>query len=138
MNYLTFSIIALVSYSLVAPLVKLAIERIPAEVAVVITNSILVLIALGWALSRGCSILPYINLEKHALYLYVAGIFLGVGILSYYLALGGGPVSVVVPVYGLFIALSSIWGFILLGEQITLTKIVGLFFAVLAIFLVSR
>jgi transporter family protein len=137
MSYVVLSVIALVCYAMVAPLVKVATRQIPAEVAVVITNSILVVMALGWAAFQGKSIGAYIALPQMGL-LVLAGIFLGVGIIAYYLALGSGPISVVVPIYGLFLAISSLAGFFILGEAITLTRLAGLVCAVLAIYLVTR
>lgn len=62
---------------------------------------------------------------------------LGIGIVSYYMALDAGKVSKVVPIFGLYLALSSFYGFFLLGETITVTKMLGLGLAVLSIMLVS-
>jgi len=138
MNQITYAIIALIAYSLVAPLVKLGTKAIPPEAALIITNSILVISTIIWSLIRGQNVLHFISLDRHAIYLYVAGIMLGVGITSYYMALGLGDVSRVVPIFGLYIALSSVFGFFLLGEDVTVTKLVGLVLAVVSIFLVSR
>ena len=137
MNYLIYAIIGLFAYSLVAPLVKLGIREVPVEAAVVITNTFLVLITIIWASIRGKNVLNYITLEKSSIYLYLAGLALGVGIVSYYMALGSADVSRVVPVFGLYLALSSLFGFFLLGEAITLTKVLGLCLAVVSIILVS-
>ena len=137
MNYLAYALIGLFAYSLVAPLVKLGIREVPVEVAVVITNSFLVLITIIWAVIRGKNVLNYLTLQKGSIYLYFAGLALGIGIVSYYMALGSADVSRVVPIFGLYLALSSVFGFFLLGEAITVTKIVGLGLAVLAIVLVS-
>ncbi len=138
MNYLVFSVIALVCYAMVAPLVKLATRQVPPEVAVVITNSILVVMALGWARFQGKPFMPYLTSAQPMLLLVAAGLFLGIGIIAYYLAIGSGPVSVVVPIYGLFIVVSSLIGVIVLGETLTVTRLLGLGCAVLAIYLVTR
>ena len=137
MNYLTYAIIGLLAYSLVAPLVKLGIKDVPVEAAVVITNSFLVLFTVIWAVIRQKNVLNYITFEKSSVYLYLAGVALGIGILSYYMALDAGEVSRVVPIFGLYLALSSVYGFFLLGEAITVTKMIGLGLAVLSIVLVS-
>jgi transporter family protein len=138
MNYIVLSVIALVAYAMVAPLVKLATRQISPEVAVVITNSVLALMALGWAKFQGKEFMPYLTMAKPMGLLILAGVFLGVGIIAYYLAIGSGPISVVVPIYGLFIVLSSLAGFLFLGEAITITRLLGLLCAVLAIYLVTR
>jgi transporter family protein len=137
-NYVFLSIIALVTYALVAPLVKIATREIPPEIAVVITNVILVLMAIGWAKYQGKDFLPYLSLVKPMGLLVLSGILLGVGIVAYYLAISAGPISVVVPIYGLFIVLSAIVGVFFLGEALTLTRVLGLLCAVLSIYLVTR
>lgn len=137
MNYLVYAIIGLFAYSLVAPLVKLGIKEVPVEAAVVITNTFLVMFTIIWAVIRQKNVLNYITFEKNSVYLYLAGMALGIGIVSYYMALDAGEVSKVVPIFGLYLALSSFYGFFLLGETITVTKMLGLGLAVLSIVLVS-
>lgn len=136
MNYVSYAVIALVTYGLVAPVVSFAMEEIPSEVAVVITNSILVGMALTVAVSQGSSITEYVGHNRFP-YLILGGILLGIGIMAYYKALELGPVSVVVPVYGMFIALSSIMGFILFDEVITARKLLGILFGLVAIYLAA-
>ncbi len=138
MNYVFLSVIALVTYALVAPLLKIATKEIPPEVAVVVTNSILVLMALSWAKFQGKDFVPYLGLAKPMGLLILAGVLLGVGIIAYYLAISAGPISVVVPIYGLFIVLSAIIGVFFLGETLTLTRVLGLICAALSIYLVTR
>lgn len=136
MNYVSYAVVALVTYGLVAPVVSFAMEEIPSEVAVVITNSILVGMALTVAVSQGSSITEYVGHNRFP-YLILGGILLGIGIMAYYKALELGPVSVVVPVYGMFIALSSIMGFILFDEVITARKLLGILFGLVAIYLAA-
>ena len=137
MGYLGYAVLGLFAYSLVAPLVKLGIKEVPVEAAVVITNSILLVFTIVWAAIRHKNVLNYISFQKHSIYLYMAGLALGIGIVSYYMALSSGEVSRVVPIFGLYLALSSVFGFFLLGEAITVTKALGLGLAVLSIVLVS-
>ncbi|MFC6768429.1 EamA family transporter, partial [Natrinema soli] len=68
---------------------------------------------------------------------YVAGLFLSSGILAYYQALERGPVSVVVPIYGLFIVGSSVIGIAFLGEELTATRAAGIVAAAVAIYLAA-
>ena len=67
-----------------------------------------------------------------------AGVVLAVAIISYYKALELGPISSVVPIYGMYIALSSLIGFLVMGERLTPAKSLGLLCALLAILLLSR
>ncbi len=69
--------------------------------------------------------------------MYGAGIALTVGIIAYYYALEAGPVSVVVPVFGTFLVLSSLIGIVALDEEFTIRKAAGIVLAGAAIWLVS-
>lgn len=136
MNYVAYAVVALVTYGFVAPVVSYAMEDIPSEVAVVITNSILVVMALAVAVTQDHSITEYLGHERFP-YLILGGILLGIGIMAYYKALELGPVSVVVPVYGMFIALSSIMGFLVFEEVLTARKAIGILFGLVAIYLTA-
>jgi transporter family protein len=67
----------------------------------------------------------------------LSGVLLTVGLLTYYRALALGPVSVVVPIYGLFIVVSAFAGAIVFDEPLTRRKLAGIGFSVLAIALIS-
>lgn len=136
MRYLIWAVIALGAYTLVAPLVSIAMQDIPSTVVAFITNVFLIGGAFLVIVYSGESISPYLTHQK-APYMIVAGIFLTVGILAYYHALSLGPVSVVVPIFGLFVATSSIIGIMFLDESVTARKALGIAFAVLAIYLTS-
>jgi len=136
MRYLVWAIIALLGYTAVPPLVKLATADIPSDVVVLISNGILVVAAVGIILTSDVSVTPYLTHER-SIYAYGAGIALTVGIISYYRALAAGPVSVVVPVFGMFIATSSIVGIAFLDEPLTGRKVAGIGLAVAAVYLTS-
>ncbi|MFC6756559.1 MULTISPECIES: EamA family transporter [Haloarcula] len=136
MRYLVWAIIALLGYTAVPPLVKLATADIPSDVVLLISNGILVIAAAGIILTADVSVTPYLTHER-SIYAYGAGIALTVGIISYYRALAAGPVSVVVPIFGMFIATSSILGIAFLDEPLTGRKVAGIGLAVAAIYLTS-
>ncbi|MBX0286551.1 EamA family transporter [Haloarcula salinisoli] len=136
MRYLVWAIIALLGYTAVPPLVKLATADIPSDVVVLISNGILVVAAVGIILTADVSVTPYLTHER-SIYAYGAGVALTVGIISYYRALAAGPVSVVVPIFGMFIATSSILGIAFLDEPLTARKVAGIGLAVAAIYLTS-
>jgi transporter family protein len=136
MRYLVWAIIALLGYTAVPPLVKLATADIPSDVVVLISNGILVIAAIGLIITSDVSVTPYLTHER-AIYAYGAGIALTVGIIAYYRALAAGPVSVVVPIFGMFIATSSIIGIAFLDEPLTGRKVAGIGLAVAAVYLTS-
>lgn len=138
MHYLTLSLLALACYSLVAPLIKLATQQgAPPQVAVVLTNTILVLTSLLVSWGRGMPLT--LNFPSKPLgLLLVAGVLLGLSVTAYYLALSRGPISVVVPIFGLFIVSSSVAGVVVFGETLTTSRFLGILCALAAIYLVSR
>ena len=139
MGYLQWSVLALLAYSAVAPLVGFATTgepKIPSFVAALITNGLLLVATIAVVLYQGQSVTAYLGHPK-APYLYLAGLFLAVGILAYYRALSLGPVSAVVPIFGTFLVISSVVGILFLNESLTLRKVAGIGCAMLGIYLVS-
>lgn len=136
MGYLRWALLALASYTMVAPLVRFSTRDVPSDVVALVTNVFLVAAAAGVVAVSDSEVLPYLAHPK-APYMYAAGVFLTVGILSYYRALALGQVSVVVPVFGLFIVTSSVVGVVALEESLTVRKGLGIAFAVLAVYLTT-
>lgn len=136
MQYLWYALLALVAYSLVAPLTKLATQELPADTVALVTNGMLALTALALVISTEKPLGPALT-HEHAPYMYAAGACLAVGILAYYRALAAGPVSVVVPIFGLFLVASSVIGILFIDEALTLRKATGIVLAVVAVFLTT-
>jgi transporter family protein len=139
MSYLPWALGALGAYTLVPLLMRVATtgqDAIPSDVATVISNAILVVGALAVVVGTDQNVTPHLNSSKIP-YAVAAGVFLAVGILAYYRALSLGPVSVVTPVFGMFLVTSSIFGMTFLDEPVTARKIAGIGFAVLAVYLVT-
>lgn len=136
MQYLWYALLALVAYTLVAPLTKLATQELPSDTVALVTNGMLVLAALAVVVATDKPLVSALT-HEHAPYMYAAGGCLAVGILAYYRALAAGPVSVVVPIFGLFLVASSVVGVVFLDEALTLRKGVGILLAVVAVFLTT-
>lgn len=136
MNYIGWTVVALVSYTVFPPLVNVATRNVPSAVVTLIAASMFTLGAAGVVVYRGEPVTPYL-LSDDAKYMYLAGLSLTVGLLAYYYALSIGPVSVVVPVFGMFVVTSSILGITVLDEPVTVRKLVGIVFAALAIYLIG-
>jgi len=136
MRYIGWALLALVAYSAVPPLMRYVTQEIPSDVAVVVTNGMLTVGAIGLVVATNKPFLPTLT-HQRAPAMYVAGIALAVGIVAFYRALSLGPVSVVVPIFGLFIATSAAVGFLVLDEAFTLRKAVGIGLALVAVYLTS-
>ncbi|MBX0296076.1 EamA family transporter [Haloarcula nitratireducens] len=136
MRYLAWAVVALLAYSLVPPLVKVATADLPSNVVLLISNGILITVVVVVVILSDVSVTPYLTHSK-AVYAYGAGIALAVGIIAYYRALAAGPISVVVPVFGMFIATSSIIGIAFLDESLTARKVTGIALAMVAVYLTA-
>jgi transporter family protein len=134
MEYLPWTLLALLGYSVIAPIVSYVTEDVPPVVGLFLSTVIFLLIASAVLVATG-GLDPAHLTAPAAGYVYVAGVFLTIGILSYIAALEAGPVSVVVPIYGMFIVGSSALGILFLGESLTGTRLVGIACAVVAIVL---
>jgi len=66
-----------------------------------------------------------------------SGIAYGLALVFFFLALRRGPASVVVPLSGMYIVVPAVLGYIVLKEQVTLTHVLGLICAGLAVLLLS-
>ncbi len=137
MSAVLWALVAMLAYSFVAPFVSRAIgSGMPEFLVLLVTSLILTLASLGVAALTG-----ELNVRElahpSAWNAYLAGAFLSVGIIAYYRALSLGAVSVVVPIFGLFLVVSSVVGFALLGEAITVRKVLGIVLAGVAVYLVA-
>mgnify|MGYP000158478385 FL=1 len=139
MNYLPWALVALAAYTLVPLLMRIATtgpNAIPSDVAAIISNTVLVLGAAAVVVGTDQRVGPHLSSSKLP-YALAAGVFLAIGILTYYRALSLGPVSVVTPVFGMFLVTSSAFGMAFLDESVTARKLVGIGLAVVAVYLVT-
>jgi len=136
MEYLLWIFVALVSYSLVGPAVKIIETDVPTETDVFITTAVMLLVTTGSILEFG-SVSNVSFTSSSMFFAILGGVFLAVGVIAFFRALRYGPVSVVVPIYGLFIVMSSIIGIIFFSESYSVQKVAGILLAVVAIYLTS-
>jgi transporter family protein len=136
MNYLAWALLAMAGYTLVAPLMKVALADIPSTVALVVSNTILLGVAGAIVAVTEPEPLSHLSHPK-MVYVLAAGVCLTVGIYSYYRALELGPVSIVVPIFAMFIVTSSIVGILFLDEAFTLQRGAGIALGMVAVYLVA-
>lgn len=134
MEYLVWTLIALVAYSFVAPLASMVTREIPSAAALFLATAVFLAITSAVLALTGTADPSYAQTPA-AGYVYVAGVFLTIGILAYVAALETGPVSVVVPIFGMFIVGSSAIAILALEEALTIERAAGIGCAILAIYL---
>jgi len=76
--------------------------------------------------------------NKYMLYGCLVGAWWSGIMVLYYTAIARGPLSVVIPLFNMNLIIPAILGFIFLNEAITISKILGLVFACLAVVLLTR
>lgn len=136
MRYLGLAIVALVGYTFVPPLMNVATQEISSDVATFGVASMLAVTALGLSVASSDPVLEQLS-SRSGVYVLLAGGFLTISILAFFRALSMGPVSVVVPIFGLFLVTSSLVGVVWLGENLTVYRTVGIGLAILAIAFLS-
>ena len=137
MNYLIWALIAMFFYGITAVLLKIGLKNSNAEIALIITNVILVLGGISIAFFKG-SLFTKWPLGWPLIFLSLAGVTLVISIASYYTALSKGPMLIVVPIFSMSFAVASILGIIFLGEEINMLKVTGLILAATAIVMLTR
>ena len=125
MGYLLWALLALAAYTLVPLFTKVATGGIPSNTVALWSNGVFVVITLAVVVVADNPVLSALD-DPKAPYMFASGVCLAVGILAYYRALALGPVSVVTPVFGLFIVTSSALGIAVLDEPLTARKVAGI------------
>ena len=138
MSYVGWAVVAMLAYGVTAVFLKLAMRGIPPLVTLVIANSILVLSGIVLILYRGESLAVHLAANRHLMFAGLAGLTVSLSIVCYYTGLSRGPASVVVPIFAMYLAVTVIAGCVFLGEEIKLTKMLGVLLAAGAIYLLTR
>ncbi len=135
--YVIWALIGMTGYSFTSLFVKLAARAGMSGTAVLAVASVVVLVAaVGIVAWRG-ELTAATFARTGFGWSLVAGVALAVAVSSFFRALALGPASVVVPIYGLFIAGGAILGLLVLHEPLTARKAAGLVSALVAIWLLA-
>ncbi len=134
MDYLTLTLLSMVLIGLNTFAVKLVCEHLHPALLLVTKFGIGVV---GLFFYLGHSKVPLVW-NQYVFYGCLLGaLWAGVMVL-YYTAIARGPLSVVIPLFNLNLIIPAILGFIFLNEPLTVSKILGLAFACLAVILLTR
>ena len=71
-------------------------------------------------------------------YTFFISLLLAIGIITLYIAIQRGPVSIVIPIFSLNAIITAILGILILEEAVTVEKILGLVLSIAAIILITR
>lgn len=135
MSYLPLILISMVSLGVYYFLVKIITVHVASTVILFLGNIVVSVVAFTYLHITRTPIIP-----KRRIYLvhsFLVSVPLVIALLTIYIAIARGPVSVVMPVYGLNALVTALLGMVVLREKISRQRVLGLIFAVSAIVLLS-
>ena len=136
MGYLPLALITMVGLGVHYFLAKVISPHIGGPAIAFLGAVVYFPIILGYIYFTKTPIMP--EHKEYFWYAVLIAIPMAVAILTLYMAIAKGPVSVVMPIYGLNAMVTAILGILVLHEPVTVPKVAGLVLAVAAIVLLSR
>jgi len=134
-SYLPLTLISMASLGVFYFLVKLISGNIATIVIPLIGNIVIVVVIITYLRLTGTPIIP--KRKIYLLYTLLVAIPLSVALIALYTAIALGPMSVVMPVYGLSVLVTAFLGIVALREKVTVSRLLGLVLAAGAIVLLS-
>ena len=134
MDYLTMTVLSMVLIGFNTFAVKLVSQNLHPALLLV-TKFGIGLVGLFFYLSYTKVPLVW---NKYVLYGCLIGAWWSGIMVLYYTAIARGPLSVVIPIFSLNLIIPAILGFIFLNEPVTMSKVLGLVFACIALVLLTR
>ena len=130
-----FGSITMVTWGIWTVLGNAASESIDPRTAAAISYLTAGLLALGFVLVSDASLTVTV---RGGLLAGVAGLFTGIGLISMYVGFAQGSVTVVSTLGAMYFVVAAIMGVIVLGDEVTMTRLAGIGSAVIGVLLVSR
>ena len=136
MNYLPLALITMVLLGVHYFLVKIISPHIAGPVIALAGCIVIIPVILAYIYFTKTPIIP--EQKIYLGYALLIAVPVAIGILTLYVAIARGPVSVVMPIYGLNAVMTALLGILFLREAVSVERVFGLVFAVAAIVLLSR
>ncbi len=136
MDYLILSIIAMAFMGIHYLFVKLISSHVTGPTVLILGNFLFIPILVAYIYFND---IPFIPEQRIYLgYAFLIGVLLTIGILTLYIAIQRGPLSTVMPIFGLNAVITAILGILVLHEMVSLERVLGIIFAMIAIVLLRR
>jgi len=135
-SYVLWALLAMVCYSFAFLFMKIAMQDLPTFTVMPIAVGTLALGATTVAALFGEWSVPSVT-SRPVGFALAAGICLAGAVVGYFRALTTGPVSVVVPIFGMFLVGGALLGIVVLGETVTAKKALGIAFGAVAVVLLA-
>ena len=130
-----FGLTTMVTWGIWIILGNAASESIDPRTAAAISYLTAGLLALGFVVVSDASIAVT---ARGGLLAGVAGLFTGIGLISMYMGFAQGSTTVVSTLGAMYFVVAAIISMGMLGDEITITRFVGIAFAVVGVVLVAR
>ncbi|RKD95593.1 EamA family transporter [Halopiger aswanensis] len=136
MNYVLWALLAMGCYSFAFLFMKIALQDLPTFTVMPIAVGTLAVGATTVAALFGEWSIPSAA-SRSVGFAFAAGICLAGAVVGYFRALSTGPVSTVVPIFGMFLVGGALLGVVILGEGVTARKALGIAFGAVAVVLIA-
>jgi len=130
-----FGSITMVTWGIWIIVGNAASESIDPRTAAAISYLVAGLLALGLAVGSDASLAVS---PRGGVLAGVAGLFTGIGLVSMYLGFASGSTTVVSTLGAMYFVVAAVIGMVVLGDEVTITRVVGILFAIVAVVLVTR
>ncbi len=130
-----FGLITMVAWGIWIVLGNAASESLDPRTAAAISYLTAGLLALGFTLVSDASLAVTV---RGGLLAGVAGLFTGIGLISMYVGFAQGSTTVVSTLGAMYFVVAAVIGVTILGDEVTMTRLAGIGFAVIGVVLVSR
>lgn len=130
-----FGSITMVTWGIWVVLGNAASESIDPRTAAAISYLVAAPFALGLILFSDASLSITV---RGGLLAGAAGLFTGIGLISMYVGLSGGSTTIVSTLGAMYFVVAAIIGMVVLGDEVTLTRLTGISFAVMGVVLVTQ
>ena len=137
MSYVVIALIGMVTMSVGMFFLNMAVTMISPRVVMLISHALILVVVACWVAITRERVLPVLKQGPPLGYTLAAGFLFAIGLLALTEALGRGPGTTVVPIWGSYIVGASILATVFLRAPMNPTKGIGIGFAFLGILLIS-
>ena len=130
-----FGLITMVSWGLWLVFGNAASESIDPRTAAAISYLVAAPLALGFIIVSDASLAVT---TRGGLLAALAGLFTAIGLISTYVGLSGGSTTIVSTIGAMYFVVAAIIGMLVLGDEVTMTKLTGIAFAAIGVALIIR
>lgn len=130
-----FGLLTMVSWGFWIVVGNAASESIDPRTAAAISYLVATPLAIGYVVVSDASLAVTM---RGGLLAAVAGLLTGIGLIATYAGLSVGSTTVVTTIGAMYFVVAAVIGMVVLGDEVTMTKLAGIAFAAIGVVLVTR